>query len=79
MEVRGSRSLAYTAAGACRLWSESIALWARFGETQQLMLKWFPPVQGFLLPGAAHGLQLQNPRGMAEALTKFWSLHPIQW
>lgn len=59
--------------------SESVALWARFGETQQLMLKWFPPIQGFLLPGAAHGLQLQNPRGMAEALTGFWSLHPIQW
>jgi pimeloyl-ACP methyl ester carboxylesterase len=57
--------------------SESIALWARFGETQQLMLEWFPDIQGFLLPGAAHGLQLQNPRGMAEALADFWSRHQI--
>ncbi|HMZ31333.1 MAG: alpha/beta fold hydrolase [Methanoregulaceae archaeon] len=59
--------------------SESVALWARFGETQQLILKWFPNIEGFLLLGAAHGLQLQNPPGMAEALTGFWSLHPIQW
>lgn len=58
--------------------SESIALWARFGETQRLMLDWFPNIQGFLLPGAAHGLQMQNPRGMAEALSDFWSRHPIQ-
>jgi pimeloyl-ACP methyl ester carboxylesterase len=58
--------------------SESIALWARFGETQQLMLKWFPTIEGFLLSGAAHGLQMQNPHGMAEALAGFWSRHPIQ-
>ncbi|HNQ26239.1 MAG TPA: alpha/beta hydrolase [Methanoregulaceae archaeon] len=57
--------------------SESIALWARFGEIQQLMLQWFPHIQGFLLPGAAHGLQLQNPHGMAVALAEFWSRHPI--
>ncbi len=42
------------------------------------MLDWFPNIQGFLLPGAAHGLQMQNPRGMAEALSDFWSRHPIQ-
>lgn len=57
--------------------SESIALWARFAETQQWMLKSFPDIQGFLLPSAAHGLQLQNPHGMAEALASFWSRHPI--
>lgn len=57
--------------------SESITLWARFGETQQLMLRWFPTIEGFLLEGAAHGLQMQNPHGMAVALADFWSRHPV--
>jgi len=60
------------------LGSESDALWHRFGETHRLLLTWLPHVQGFVLPGAAHGLQMQNPRGMAEALADFWTRHPIQ-
>jgi 3-oxoadipate enol-lactonase len=57
--------------------SESNVLWARFGETHRLLLEWFPTIEGFVLPGAAHGLQLQNPRGMAKALADFWARHPI--
>ncbi|HDS44744.1 MAG TPA: alpha/beta hydrolase [Methanomicrobia archaeon] len=57
--------------------SESNALWPRFGETHRLLLQWFTTSQGFVLPGAAHGLQLQNPRGMAGALADFWAHHPI--
>jgi pimeloyl-ACP methyl ester carboxylesterase len=60
------------------LGSESEALWDRFGETHRLLLTWLPHVQGFVLPGAAHGLQMQNPRGMAEALADFWARHPMR-
>ncbi|MBI4186413.1 MAG: alpha/beta fold hydrolase [Chloroflexi bacterium] len=60
------------------LGSESNALWARFGETHRLLLEWLPHVQEFILPDAAHGLQMQNPHGMAVALADFWAYHPIQ-
>jgi pimeloyl-ACP methyl ester carboxylesterase len=57
--------------------SESSALWARFGEAHRLLLEWFPDVRGFVLPGASHGLHLDNPRGMADALAEFWARHPV--
>ncbi len=57
--------------------SESNALWARFGETHRLLLEWFSDVREFVLPGAAHGLHLDNPRGMADALADFWARHPL--
>lgn len=59
------------------LGGESEALWPRFGEVYQLVLSWLPHAEGFVLPGAAHGLMMQNPRGMAEALGSFWQRHPI--
>lgn len=59
------------------LGAESEALWARFGETHRLLLAWLPHADGFVLPGATHFLQLQNPRGMAEALAAFYARHPI--
>lgn len=59
------------------LGSESNALWPRFGETNRLLLAWLPHAEGFVLPGAAHGLQIQNPRGMAEALATFCARHRI--
>ncbi|WP_250986150.1 alpha/beta fold hydrolase [Methanoculleus oceani] len=58
--------------------SESTALGARFGETHQLLLDWLPDVRGFVLPGAAHGMQMQNARDMAGALADFWARHPIR-
>lgn len=60
------------------LGSQSNALWPRFGETHRLLLEWLPQVQGFVLPGAAHGLQMQHPQGMAEAIADFWAHHPIR-
>jgi 3-oxoadipate enol-lactonase len=57
--------------------SESDALWARFGETHRLLLRWLPDADPFVLPGAAHGLHLDNPRGMAEALASFWARSPL--
>ena len=55
----------------------SDALWSRFGETHRLLLRWLPRAEGFVLPRATHGLQLQNPRGMAEALADFCARYPI--
>lgn len=54
--------------------SQSEALWPRFGEVYRLVLGWLPHAEGFVLPGATHGLMMQNPHGMAEALANFW--HP---
>lgn len=59
------------------LGGESEALWPRFGEVYWLVMGWLPHAEGFVLPGAAHGLMMQNPRGMAEALANFWQRHPI--
>lgn len=56
--------------------SESTALWARFGEAHRLLLEWLPDAEGFVLPGAAHGLHQDNPHGMAAALADFWRGHP---
>ena len=59
------------------LGGESEALWPRFGETHRLLLAWLPRAEASVLPGAAHGLQLQNPRGTAEALAAFFARHPL--
>jgi pimeloyl-ACP methyl ester carboxylesterase len=59
------------------LGGESDALWSRFGETHRLLLAWLPHSEGFVLPGATHLMQLQDPRGIAEALAAFWARHPL--
>ena len=59
------------------LGGESEALWPRFGETHRLLLAWLPGAEASVLPGAAHGPQLQNPRGTAEALAAFFARHPL--
>jgi pimeloyl-ACP methyl ester carboxylesterase len=55
------------------LGGESDAHWSRFGETHRLLLAWLPHAEGFVLPGATHFMQIQDPRGMAEALAAFWA------
>jgi 3-oxoadipate enol-lactonase len=60
------------------LGSDSDALWPRFSETNRLLLAWLPNAERFVLQGAAHGLQLQNSRGMAEALAEFFARHPLR-
>jgi pimeloyl-ACP methyl ester carboxylesterase len=59
------------------LGGESDVLWSRFGETHRLLLAWLPRAEGFVLPGAAHFMQLEDPRGMAEALAAFWERHRL--
>lgn len=55
----------------------SVALHPRFSETQRLLLDWLPNAEGFVLPGATHLLQLEDPGGMAEALAGFFARHPL--
>lgn len=59
------------------LGGESDALASRFGETHRLLLEWLPHAEGFVLPGATHFLQLEEPRGMAEVLAAFWTRHRL--
>jgi pimeloyl-ACP methyl ester carboxylesterase len=59
------------------LGGESDACWSRFGETHRLLLAWLPHAEGFVLPGTTHFMQLEDPRGMAEALAAFWARHRI--
>ncbi len=85
LEIPGFQDWSFSEAEARRITKPALAvlgggsdaLWPRFGETHRLLLEWLPHVQGFVLPGAAHGLQMQNPRGMAEALGDFCTSHPI--
>jgi len=44
-------------------------------ERQQLLLDWLSSAEPFVLPGATHLLQLENPRGMAEGLAAFFERH----
>jgi pimeloyl-ACP methyl ester carboxylesterase len=60
------------------LGGESDALWSRFGETHRLLLAWLPRAEGFVLPGTTHLMQLQDPRGLAEALAGFFARHPLE-
>jgi len=48
-----------------------------WNERQELLLGWLPNVEPFVLPDATHLLQVDNPRGMAEALAAFFLRHPI--
>jgi pimeloyl-ACP methyl ester carboxylesterase len=59
------------------LGGDSEALSPRFGEAQRLLLTYLPHVEGVVIPGTTHFMQLQKPRDTAEALTAFWARHPI--
>jgi hypothetical protein len=39
--------------------------------------EWFPRAKGYVLPAATHGLQMQNPHDLAEALAGFLKRHPL--
>jgi pimeloyl-ACP methyl ester carboxylesterase len=42
-----------------------------FAQRNELLLAWLPAAEPFVLPGATHLLQVQDPRGMAEGLAAF--------
>ena len=51
--------------------SEAATGWPAFGEGHRLLLEWFPQAKPFVLPRAAHLLQVENPHDMAEGLAAF--------
>jgi pimeloyl-ACP methyl ester carboxylesterase len=42
-----------------------------FAQRNELLLAWLPHAEPFVLPGATHLLQVEDPRGMAEGLAAF--------
>ena len=54
------------------LGADSDADWPGFGEGHRLLLEWFPQARPFVLRRAAHLLQVQNPRDMAQGLAAFF-------
>ena len=44
-------------------------------QRHELLLRWIPGAEAFVLPGATHLLQLQNPREMAQRLATFLARH----
>jgi pimeloyl-ACP methyl ester carboxylesterase len=49
-----------------------------FREGHELLQQLFPQAETFVLPGATHALQMQNPRPLAEALAGFLARHPMR-
>ena len=66
-----------TAPALVVLGRDSLKLSPRFEETYDSLLGWLPNAEGYMLPDAAHGLQLQNPRDMAHALAGFFDRNPL--
>ena len=60
LAVVGERSLSYD------------PIW---GERHQLLLDWLTDVEAFVLPGAGHLLQIENPASLAAALANFFARH----
>jgi pimeloyl-ACP methyl ester carboxylesterase len=48
-----------------------------FTEGDALIQQWFPKSEPSRIPDATHGLQIMNPRAVAEALEAFFARHPI--
>ncbi len=59
------------------LGEKSDALWDRFGETHRWLLESLPNAEGFVLPGATHLPQIEQPRALAEGLAAFFARHPL--
>lgn len=57
------------------LGSESIPV---FEEGRKLVHSWFPRTEDCLVQGVTHGLQMQDPRAVAEGTAKFLKRYPIE-
>lgn len=57
--------------------AESPGIWPGFKEGYERLRAWLPRSDEFILPAATLGLQLQNPRGLAEAMVAFLARHPL--
>jgi pimeloyl-ACP methyl ester carboxylesterase len=56
--------------------ADSGTLWPGWVEGYELTREWLPQAEGFVLPGAAHALQMQNPRDLADAIAAFLARVP---
>jgi pimeloyl-ACP methyl ester carboxylesterase len=59
------------------LGADSHTLWPGWVEVHQLVQTWLPQAEAFELKGATHGLQILDPKGMAERLAGFFLGHPL--
>src|SRR5207244_10593538 len=59
------------------LGADSANLWPGFKEGYELVREWLPQAEGYVLKGATHGLQMQNPHDAAAALAAFFARHPL--
>ena len=50
---------------------------SRFQQRHELLLKWLPNVEPFVLRNAGHLLHLERPRDLAEGVAVFFARHPI--
>jgi pimeloyl-ACP methyl ester carboxylesterase len=48
-----------------------------FRESHAMLLKWLPRVEGLEIARAAHFLQVEEPRAVAEAIGRFVAKHPL--
>jgi pimeloyl-ACP methyl ester carboxylesterase len=48
-----------------------------FGRRHDLLLRWLPAAESYVLPGATHLMPVQNPVGLAEALAHFLGEHGL--
>ena len=55
------------------LGADSEAVWPGWGEGHRLVLEWLPQAKPFVLPRAAHLLQVENPHDMAQGLAVFFA------
>jgi pimeloyl-ACP methyl ester carboxylesterase len=48
-----------------------------FRQRNELLLAWLPDAEPYVVAGATHLLQVQNPADTAEGLARFFARHPI--
>ena len=60
------------------LGAESAQLWPRFGQTHRRLLSSLPNVEGVVIAGVNHAMQIQNSTAVAAALSGFYQRHPIE-
>jgi len=60
------------------LGEKSGSLSPRFEEAHGWLLSSIEHSEGYVLPGAHHFLQIENPKQMANALASFFGRHPIE-
>lgn len=85
IELPGGEQWSFTQVDARRitqpvlavLGEDSHTLWPGWVEVHELVQAWMPQAETFVLEGATHGLQMINPKDMAEALANFFSRHPL--